>query len=43
VDGELDSITKAVSAIRLIEEEAHNLGLTEKVKRLLEGTSSQGA
>ena len=43
VDGELDSITKAVSAIKLIEDEAHNMGLTEKVKKLLEETTSQGA
>jgi exosome complex component RRP4 len=43
IDGELDSITKAVSAIKLIEDEAHNLGLTEKVKKLLEGHSSEGA
>lgn len=43
VDGELDSITKAVSAIRLIEAEAHNMGLTEKVKKLLEGMSSEGS
>jgi len=35
IDGELDNILKAVEAIKMIEEEAHSLGLTEKVKRFL--------
>jgi exosome complex component RRP4 len=43
IDGELDSIVKAVQAIRLIEEEAHAQGLTEKVKQLLEKSSERGA
>ena len=43
VDGELDNIVKAVGAIKLIEDEAHSHGLTEKVKRLLEEGSRQEA
>lgn len=43
IDGELDSIVKAVKAIKMIEDEAHNLGLTEKVKRFLESGSERGA
>jgi len=43
IDGELDSILRAVQAIKLIEEQAHNLGLTEKVKKLLEESSGRGA
>ncbi len=43
IDGELDNIIRAVSAIKLIEDEAHNLGLTEKVKKLLEEQSRKGA
>jgi exosome complex component RRP4 len=43
IDGELDSIVKAVRAIRMIEDEAHSLGLTEKVKELLEQSSGMGA
>jgi len=35
LDGELDHVLLAVQAIRLIEAEAHRLGLTEKVKALL--------
>jgi len=35
IDGELDNIVKAVQAIRMIEDEAHSLGLTEKVKEFL--------
>lgn len=35
LDGELEHILLAVQAIRLIEAEAHLLGLTEKVKALL--------
>jgi len=42
IDGELDNIIKAVSAIKLIEDEAHNAGLTEKVKKLLEEQSRKG-
>lgn len=43
IDGELDNIVRAVQAIRMIEEEAHAQGLTEKVKRLLEESSGRGA
>lgn len=43
IDGELDSIVKAVRAIRMIEDEAHSLGLTEKIKELLEQSSGMGA
>lgn len=43
IDGELDSIVRAVQAIRMIEDEAHNQGLTEKVKALLERSSGTGA
>ncbi len=43
IDGELDSIVKAVHAIKMIEDEAHSQGLTEKVKALLESSSGTGA
>jgi len=43
IDGELDSIVMAVKAIRMIEDEAHSQGLTEKVKALLERSSGTGA
>ena len=43
IDGELDSIVRAVQAIRMIEDEAHSQGLTEKVKALLERSSGTGA
>jgi exosome complex component RRP4 len=43
IDGELDNIVRAVQAIKMIEDEAHNLGLTEKVKELLEKSSNKGA
>jgi len=43
IDGELDSIVLAVQAIRMIEDEAHAQGLTEKVKQLLETSSGRGA
>jgi len=43
VDGDLDNIVRAVHAIKLIEEEAHSLGLTEKVKKYLEESSRRGA
>jgi exosome complex component RRP4 len=43
IDGDLDNIVKAVQAIRMIEDEAHAHGLTEKVKQLLEQSSAQGA
>ncbi|HIJ16678.1 MAG TPA: RNA-binding protein, partial [Thermoplasmata archaeon] len=42
IDDELDDIIKAVKAVKLIEEEAHNMGLTEKIKRLLEEGSRKG-
>ena len=35
VDGDLDSMLKAIDAIKLIETEAHSVGLTEKVEKLL--------
>jgi len=43
IDGELDDMTLAVKAIKMIEDEAQNLGLTEKVKRFLEENKAQGA
>jgi len=43
IDGELDNIVRAVKAIKMIEEEAHSLGLTEKVKRFLDSGSDRGA
>lgn len=43
IDGDLDNIVKAVQAIRMIEDEAHAHGLTEKIKQLLEQSSAQGA
>ncbi len=43
IDGELDSIVRAVQAIRVIEEEAHAQGLTEKIRQLLEKSSERGA
>jgi exosome complex component RRP4 len=43
IDGELDNIVKAIRAIKMIEDEAHSLGLTEKVKNFLEENSRGGA
>ena len=43
IDGELDNMVLAVKAIKMIEDEAHNLGLTEKVKRFLEENKVEGA
>lgn len=43
LDGEIDHILNAVSAIKMIEEEAHSVGLTEKVKRFLEQNAGRGA
>lgn len=43
IDGELDNIVKAVQAIRMIEEEAHALGLTERVKEFLARKPGTGA
>ena len=43
IDGELDSIVRAVQAIKMIEDESHSQGLTEKVKALLERSSGTGA
>jgi exosome complex component RRP4 len=43
IDGDLESIQRAVEAISLIEEEAHNTGLTEKIKQLLDRSPSKGA
>jgi exosome complex component RRP4 len=43
IDGDVDNIVKAIQAIQMIEDEAHNLGLTEKVKKFLEQSSSRGA
>jgi len=43
IDGDLDNIVRAMQAIKMIEDEAHSLGLTEKVKRYLETSSRKGA
>lgn len=43
IDGDLDNIIKAVQAVRMVEEEAHSLGLTEKVKKFLEEGSGKEA
>lgn len=43
IDGDLDNIVRAVQAVKMIEDEAHSLGLTEKVKRYLETSSKRGA
>jgi len=42
VDGDLDSMLKAIDAIKLIEDEAHSTGLTEKVEKLLGQKSGKG-
>lgn len=42
IDGDMDNIMAAVDAIKLIEEEAHSSGLTEKVKSLLESRVGKG-
>ncbi len=42
IDGELDDIIMAVKAVKLIEDEAHSVGLTEKIKKLLEENSRKG-
>ena len=42
IDGDLDNILRAVEAIKTIDREAHNTGLTEKVKKLLEKPSGKG-
>ncbi len=42
IDGDLDNIVKAVQAVRMIEDEAHALGLTEKVKEFLGSKSGKG-
>ncbi len=39
IDGDLQDVVRAAEAINIIEEEAHSLGLTERVKRFLEGSS----
>jgi len=43
IDGDLESIQRTVEAISLIEAEAHNTGLTEKIKHLLDRNSNKGA
>ncbi|HEX9909109.1 MAG TPA: exosome complex RNA-binding protein Rrp4 [Thermoplasmata archaeon] len=43
IDGELDNIVVADQAIKMIENEAHSLGLTERVKKFLEDISGKGA
>jgi exosome complex component RRP4 len=43
IDGDLDDMTLAVRAIKMIEEEAHSLGLTEKVKSFLEENKTRRA
>lgn len=42
VDGDLDSMLKAIDAIKLIEAEAHSTGLTEKVEKLLGQKGGKG-
>jgi exosome complex component RRP4 len=41
IDGSPEGIMLVVKALRLIEKEAHTLGLTERVKELLEGESKR--
>ena len=43
LDGEVDSIMHAIKAIKMIEEDAHTFGLTEKVKAFLESVCPQQA
>jgi exosome complex component RRP4 len=42
VDGPLENMLKAIDAIKLIEAEAHSVGLTEKVKRYLGQPDGKG-
>jgi exosome complex component RRP4 len=42
IDGDLDNMLRAIDAIKLIEAEAHSVGLTEKVKKQLEKTGGKG-
>lgn len=42
VDGDLDNMLKAIEAIKLIEDEAHSVGLTEKVKKMLGNAGGKG-
>ena len=42
IDGDLDNMLRAIDAIKLIEVEAHSVGLTEKVKRQLTQKSGKG-
>ncbi len=42
VDGDLDSMLKAIDVIKLIETEAHSVGLTEKVKKRLGQMGGKG-
>ena len=42
VDGDLDSMLKAIDAIKLIEAEAHSTGLTEKIEKLLGQKGGKG-
>ncbi|UCE91271.1 MAG: RNA-binding protein [Methanobacteriota archaeon] len=42
IDGDMDNILLAVEAIKLIEDQAHSSGLTEKVKDLLEKRTGKG-
>jgi exosome complex component RRP4 len=43
IDGDLENIVRAVQAIRMIEDEAHSSGLTEKIKSFLEQGPRNGA
>ena len=42
IDGDLDNMLKAIEAIKLIEDEAHSVGLTEKVKKMLGNAGGKG-
>ncbi|HIH01873.1 TPA: RNA-binding protein [Thermoplasmata archaeon] len=42
IDGDLDNMLKAIEAIKLIEDEAHSVGLTEKVKSMLGKAGGKG-
>jgi exosome complex component RRP4 len=42
IDGDLDNMLRAIDAIKLIEDEAHSVGLTEKVKKQLGQTGGTG-
>ena len=41
VDGDAEAVANAVKAIKIIEDEAQSVGLTEKLKEFLEGTQKE--